>query len=172
MDAPIQTPRRGIAAAPPRRDLDSPEPLVNSVFEHQITVGWGDCDPAQIAYTAHIPAWGLAAVEAWYKACFGINWFQLNLEYGIGTPFVSLDFQFKSPVTSTDTLKIDVFVARMGNSSVKHVVEGYQNGVLCFVGHTVAAFVDAGTMKPIPAPTNMRKRINHYISIQRREFAS
>lgn len=172
MDTPVKTPATGIAPIPPSRDLDSAEPLLSDVFEHQITIRWGDCDPAQIAYTARIPAWGLEAIDAWYKNCLGINWYEINLDYGIGTPFVSVEFQFKSPVTPRSLLNVNVFVARLGNSSLKHVVEGYQNGTLCFVGQTVGAFVDAGTMKPMKIPTNMRQRINHYTSIQNRDFTS
>ena len=157
---------------PPVRDVDDYSPLLTTSYHHDIIVGWGDCDPAQIAYTARIPAWGLEAVEGWYKACIGINWFDLNLDHGLGTPFVSLNFQFKSPIRGSGKLDIQVFVAKLGNSSIRHVVEGYQDGSFCFTGDTTAAFVDASKMKPISVPANIRDRIENYQSIQNREFAS
>lgn len=163
---------KGIQPIPAASDIDSGKIPLQQPFQHTINVGWGDCDPAQIAYTANIPAWGLASVEAWYKACLGINWFELNLQHGLGTPFVSLNFQFLSPITGSGGLLVDVFVARMGNTSIKHIVEGYQNGRHCFTGETIAAFVDASQMKPIPVPANMRERIEHYITVQKREFTS
>lgn len=38
-------------------------------YRHVIDVGWGDTDPAQIAYTSNIPDWALRSIEAWFKAC-------------------------------------------------------------------------------------------------------
>jgi len=159
---------RGIQPPAQIRDLQTSSSNIEAVFEHQITVSWGDCDPAQIAYTANIPAWGLLAVEAWYKACLEANWYELNLHYGIGTPFVAMGFQFKSPVTPLELLAIRVFVVKLGNSSVVHRVEGRQAGIVCFTGETTAAFVNATDMKPIPIPENMRQRIQHYLSVQDR----
>ena len=34
-------------------------------FVHEIRVGWGDCDPAKIAYTGRLPAFALEAIDAW-----------------------------------------------------------------------------------------------------------
>jgi len=46
------------------------------IYEHY--VAWGECDPAQIAYTANIPKWGLLAVEHWYRSLIGYDWYMLN----------------------------------------------------------------------------------------------
>lgn len=153
-------------------DIDAPFLDLDKPFVYTISVGWGDCDPAQIAYTANIPAWGLRGIEAWYKACLGIDWYVINLHFGIGTPFVSLNFEFKSPITPLGELLVSVYVDRVGGSSISHCVEGHQNGSLCFTGKTVAAFVDASTMKPMPIPPNMRHSIQHYAQIQDREYTS
>ena len=40
----------------------------DAAFTHEIRVGWGDCDPARIAYTGHIPGWALQAIDAWWEA--------------------------------------------------------------------------------------------------------
>ena len=54
-------------------------------------MGWGDCDPAQIAYTARLPAFSLEANDAWWEAPQdGDGWFQMELDRGYGTPFVSM----------------------------------------------------------------------------------
>ncbi|NKB76229.1 MAG: acyl-CoA thioesterase [Gammaproteobacteria bacterium] len=135
-----------------------------------VTVGWGDCDPAQIAYTARIPAWALTAIEAWYVHCFSVNWFDMNIHRGIGTPFVSLGCDFRSPVTTNYPLKMTVYVSRLGNASLSHLVEGFQNNVLCFTAKTTAAFADAKKMESMPIPKNMRLNIENYVRNQDREF--
>ena len=69
-------------------------------FVHEINVTWGDCDPAQIAYTARLPYFALDAINAWWEAHFdGDGWFQLQIDRNIGTPFVNLSMDFRSPVT-------------------------------------------------------------------------
>jgi len=160
------TPRPGIHAPGPVRDLGAPHPVTSALFLHPVTVGWGDCDPAQIAYTANIPGWGLRAVEAWYRACLGIDWYQINLDHGIGTPFVNLGFDFHSPITPRSPLDVVVWVSRLGRSSLTHLVEGHQGNRHCFTGTTTCAFVDTHTLASLAIPPNMRVSIEQYQALQ------
>ena len=156
----------GIRSPGPWCDIDHPRGPFTGPLEHEITVGWGDCDPAQIAYTANIPAWGIEAIEAWYRHCVGTGWYELNLRHGIGTPFVSLGFDFRAPVTPLHVLKVRVEVTRVGNSSVSHAVSGRQGDMLCFTGQTTATFVEAAAMSPLRIPPNIRRSIESYRSAQ------
>jgi len=151
------------------QDLDTACEHALPARDFQLTVGWGDCDPAQIAYTARIPEWALKAIEDWYRYCL-VDWYQINLQRGIGTPFVSLSCKFSAPVTPRYPLIMKVFVTRLGNSSLSHRVEALQNNVLCFSADTTAVFVEACGMKPVPIPPNMRKNIENYIQHQQRRF--
>ncbi len=173
MSKPINQDRyQGIQSPQHWTDIDQPSRPVSGPFAHPITVNWGDCDPAQIAYTSNIPGWGLTSIEAWYRACLGVGWYELNLHHGVGTPFVSLNFEFKSPITPMGNLLITVYVQKLGNSSISHCIEGHQNGTLRFTGSTVAAFVEALTMKTMPIPPNMRLSIQQYAQTQNREYTS
>ena len=166
MSKPID--ERGIKAPAETRDIEAVRQLPAGPFVHDITVGWGDCDPAQIAYTANIPAWSLQAIEAWYRACLGVDWYAINLDNGFGTPFVHLDFDMVSPVTPRAVLACKVYVRRIGRSSLAHRVECFQDDVLCFTGQTVAAFVAANRMQPVSIPPNMRESIRCYAERQER----
>lgn len=152
------------------QDLESPathafEPLIT-----KISVGWGDCDPAQIAYTARIPEWALKSIEDWYSHCLHSNWYGTTLQLGIGMPFVSLGCDFLVPVTPEHPLEVAVFVSRIGNTSLSHWVDGFQNERLCFTAKTTAVFVHASTMAPISIPDNMRRNIENYMVHQNRQF--
>ena len=69
-------------------------------FIHEIRVGWGDCDPARIAYTGRLPAFALEAIDAWWEHQLGGDgWYQMELDRGTGTPFVHMSIDFRSPVT-------------------------------------------------------------------------
>ncbi len=140
------------------------------VREFELKVGWGDCDPAQIAYTARIPEWSLSVIEDWYRYCLGIDWYDLTLSYGLGAPFVSLNCNFLSPVTPRHTLQMKIYVVRLGYSSVTHHIEAFQDDMLCFTTRTTETFVDARVMKPVVIPDNMRKNIENYLQHQNRSF--
>lgn len=159
----------GIRSPGPWRDIGEANLSPQSILVHRLAIGWGDCDPAQIAYTANIPGWGLEAIEAWYRYCIGLGWYELNLDHGIGTPFVTLGFDFRSPVTPRHPLEIGVSIAKLGNTSVSHAVTATQDGLVCFTGNTTAVFVEAETMRPLPVPANIRRSIEHYIGLQETE---
>ncbi len=164
MSKPISSAEsKGIAQPVFAGDIPAVPLLKDGPFVFKHYVAWGDCDPAQIAYTANIPGWGLLAIEDWYRKQIGYDWYSLNIELGIGTPFVSLKFDFVAPVKPPKPLKIEVTVEKVGNSSLTHKLKGFQQGRLCFEGETVAAFVDATTMKPIAIPPNIRECIEHFL---------
>jgi hypothetical protein len=50
---------------------------------HEIRVGWGDCDPAKIAYTGRCPISALQTIDAWWEHLMGYGWFEMNLEHGL-----------------------------------------------------------------------------------------
>lgn len=130
-----------------------------SAFVHRIRVGWGDCDPARIAYTARIPEWSLDALEAWWAARAGTNWYAMQTDLTLCTPFVHMTMDFRSPVTPRHSLDCEVIVSRLGHRSITHRVHGRQDGVLCFEGEYVAVFVDAMSMKPRVPPDDLVARI-------------
>jgi 4-hydroxybenzoyl-CoA thioesterase len=128
-------------------------------FLHRIRVRWGDCDPAAIAYTGRIPEWALEAIEAWWEHHAGLDWYRINLDRKIGTPFVHMTMDFRSPVTPRHLLECEVTLKKLGNRSITHTVRASQRGVLCFEGEFVAAFVEAGVMKPRTLPDDLRAAI-------------
>lgn len=126
-------------------------------FVHKIRVGWADCDPALIAFTGRIPCWALAAIDAWWEDAAGIDWYALNVDRGIGTPFVHMSLDFRSPITPRHPLLCEVSLTRLGNTSIHHRVGGSQDGVLCFEGEFVSVFVESKTLKSRQPPDDLRR---------------
>ncbi|MFP4043231.1 MAG: acyl-CoA thioesterase, partial [Rhodosalinus sp.] len=99
------------------------------VFEHSIAVRWADCDPAEIAYSGRIPAWALDAIDAWWEdRSGGTGWFQLNMDRDIGTPFVRMEIDFRTPITPRHRLICRTWPSRLGETSITFRVDGYQDG--------------------------------------------
>ncbi|RAI45349.1 acyl-CoA thioesterase [Rhodoplanes roseus] len=79
-------------------------------------LGFGDCDPAGIAY---FPAYMdmLVAVTEEMFADFGAPWPEMVRDRRIGVPTVKLDVDFSTPAFHGDRLDFTVAVAALGRSS-------------------------------------------------------
>ncbi len=129
-------------------------------FIHEIRVGWGDCDPAKIAYTGRLPAFSLEAIDAWWEHHLGGDgWYQMELDRGFGTPFVSLSLDFRAPVTPRHRLQCEVWPVALGTKSITFRVAARQNDVLCFEGTFTCVFVVAGTLNTRAAPPDIRELV-------------
>lgn len=133
-------------------------------FVHPITVRWADCDSAKIAYTGRIPDFALEAIDAWWRATTHFDWYQLNVDRNVGTPFVHMTMDFRSPITPRHVLECAVDLIRIGKSSVRHRVVGRQDGVVCFDGEFVAVFVDAAKMETSAPPADLLERLQGAVS--------
>jgi 4-hydroxybenzoyl-CoA thioesterase len=126
-------------------------------FVHEIRVGWGDCDPARIAYTGNIPGFALKAIDAWWEHHLGGDgWFQMEIDRKLGTPFVHLSMDFRAPVTPRHRLRCEVAPTRLGTSSIAFRVIGRQDGMTCFEGRFVCVFIIAPDFVTQPAPPDIR----------------
>jgi acyl-CoA thioesterase FadM len=138
---------------------DAPLPAAPwTPFVHRREIFWGDTDPAKIAYTGRFSDFLLEAIESFYRARLGTDWSRITFEEDLGTPFVSLAFEFKSPVTTREPLAITVLVEKFGRSSVSYSVNA--NGALTrelrFAGAATNVWVRASAMKPIAIPEKYR----------------
>ena len=126
-------------------------------FVHEIRVGWGDCDPARIAYNGHLPGFALQAIDAWWEHQLdGDGWYQMELDRGTGTPFVHMSIDFRSPVTPRHRLACSVWPVALGQKSVTFRVEARQDGTLCFEGKFVCVFIEPSDFSAKPAPADYR----------------
>jgi len=127
-------------------------------FVHRRDIVWADTDPAKIAYTGRLSDFLLEAVESWYRDRLGTDWYAMTVDQDLGTPFVHMELDFKSPVTPREPLATTVLVTKFGRSSVSYSVRahGVQTGVLRFTGAATNVWVRASTMKPIAIPETYR----------------
>lgn len=127
-------------------------------FVHLRRVRWGDSDPARIAYTARFGDFAMEAIEAFFLDRLGAGFYELNLDHGIGTPFVRLEFDFLSPLTPRDTLETEVRLVKLGGSSAHFALTGRVGARVAFRARLISACVrlDGAAMKPIPWPDRLR----------------
>ncbi len=147
-----------------------------SLFVHRLQPTWGDSDPARMIYTGRFPDFALRAIDAWMLAHVGVDFYRMNVDWGIGTPFVHLECDFRSPATPRDALLIAVEIDKIGASSLAYRIAATieADGRLCFEGRFVCVCVDGTAQsqagaRPIPLDPRIRAAAEAYVA--RRELA-
>ena len=139
---------------------------MSEAFTHRIRIGWADCDPARVAFTGRIPYFALEAIDAFWEAIVGADWYRLNIDRNVGTPFVHMSFDLRSPITPLHPLLLDVRVLRVGEGSVRFRVEGRQDGVLCFESELVEAFTSLYLKEKARLPDDIRAKLLERLEAQ------
>lgn len=137
----------------------APTPLV-----YRRRVRWGDGDPAHIVYTVRFLDFAMEAIEEWFREVLGVDWYQLNLDRGIGSPAVHVELDFESPVKPGDILEIPVVVRRLGTSSITFELSaGIEGGGDRFRALVVHALIDNRSMRAVAIPDELRALIENYM---------
>lgn len=137
---------------------DYPAPLIS----HR-KVRFGDSDSARIAYTVRLFDYSMEALEDWFETVLGLDWYRMNTEFMVGTPFVHAALDMSAPVKPGDVISVTVRVLERGNSSLRFQVTAVrQDGVAAFGGEWVCSLVDTTVMKSIPIPPQLAARIDEY----------
>jgi 4-hydroxybenzoyl-CoA thioesterase len=136
-------------------------PLSN---RHEVTVEWGDCDPAGIVY---YPAYFRWCDEATYR---------LFLKAGIrrddtrggpwkeGTPLVAAQCSFRRPSQTGEKLIVESCVARLGRSSFTIAHRFLDaSGAVAADGSETRIWArkegDARSLRAVPIPEDVRQRL-------------
>lgn len=127
---------------------------------------WGDTDPARIAYTGRFADFALEAIESFYRARLGTDWSRMAYEEDLGTPFVHLELDFKSPVTTREPLAMTVIVARAGRSSVDYHISarGADTAEVRFTARATNVWVQSSAMTTVAIPDRYRVVIDREIA--------
>ena len=143
------------------KPTETPRP--EGAFRHEMRVSWGDCDPARIVYTGKLPAFALEGINAWWEAHLGVDWYRMELDRNVGTPFVHLSLDFCAPVTPRHRLILHVWPHRLGTTSIDFRVDGEQDETLCFSGFFTSVFIVADAFRKSPPPVEIRDLVAQHL---------
>jgi acyl-CoA thioesterase FadM len=117
------------------------------------SVAFSHCDPAGIAFTGRIMDYALEAIDEFWKVVLsGQGWYHLNMDHGIGTPFVNVQIDFHAPVTPRSDVETEVRVLRKGETSVTFELRGSQLEEQVFSGTVTCVFIIRGQRTAIQPP--------------------
>jgi 4-hydroxybenzoyl-CoA thioesterase len=93
------------------------------IHRRQLTVAWGDCDPAGIVFNPRFFEYFDTSTWLLFDAALGVKPQDLSATYGIiGLPLVDARANFLKPVKFGDTIEIASHVTKFGRASleIKH----------------------------------------------------
>ncbi|MCW3476654.1 acyl-CoA thioesterase [Limobrevibacterium gyesilva] len=139
----------------------------NGLFVHRRRVAWWDTDAANIAYTARFPQWCMEAIEEWFLDRLGIDWYRLNHDMNMGSPFVHMSMDMRSSVTPRDALDTTVALKQAGRSSLAFELVGrtVADRRVSFEGRYVCVFVDRDTGKARDIPECFRAAVAREVAL-------
>lgn len=133
-------------------------------FILQRRVAYGECGLSGTIYSPRVFDYLLEAVGQWYEKFLGISWMEQNIR-NRGQPFLKVTCDYLAPMVTGQLISTIVTVNRLGRTSIAYSATGCdEKGGLCFNAELTACYCieEAGALKAMPFPDDMRKRISAY----------
>lgn len=136
-------------------------------FRYRRPIRWADIDAARIAYTGRIPDMGLEALERFYEERLGVSWFEIGERFGVDTPCVHLEVDFKAPLTDKTVLSIETLLVKVGRTSLHFALSATDEAtrVLCWQARFVFACVDLATFTGAPLPAALQPALTAELAL-------
>lgn len=132
-------------------------------FVYRRRVRFGDSDAAQIIYVVRLFDYAMEAMEGWFSQIAGHDWYVINTQRDMGTPFVHTTMNVRSALKPGDYVNVAVFVVSAGRSSIRFAVVGRRDsGEVAFESEWVCAVTDTRNMQSMDIPTDLRRTIESY----------
>ena len=133
---------------------------------HQVTIEWGDCDPAGIVYFPNYFSYFDSSTNALFLRALGFTKYEMMRKYDIvGIPLVDARATFIVPSVFGDVVTIESSIAEIKRSSFRMVHRLLRGETLAVEGHETRVWVgrdpanpDKLKSRPIPAEVVERLR--------------
>jgi 4-hydroxybenzoyl-CoA thioesterase len=90
------------------------------VNRREVTIEWGDCDPAGIVFFPNYLKYFDAATNALFLSALGLNKYEMIQKYGIaGIPLVDVGARFFIPSVFSEVVTVESTVAEIKRSSFR-----------------------------------------------------
>src|SRR5580765_3022133 len=144
--------------------MTSPGRAAPTPFVIEEYVRWSDVDLAGIIfYGSYVRLFEIAETELFRAA--GLPFSRLFEDFDLWLPRAALHFEFRRPARLDDMLDIEMWVSRIGTSSLRLQFEVYRSAPereLTAEGYAVLVTVRRGELKPIPVPAEVVAALGPY----------
>jgi 4-hydroxybenzoyl-CoA thioesterase len=132
---------------------------------HQVTIEWGDCDPAGIVYFPNYFSYFDASTNALFLRALGFTKYEMIKRYDIvGIPLVDVGARFIVPSVFGEVVTIESTVAEIKRSSFRMLHRLLKGETLAVEGHETRVWVgrdpaDPDKLKGKPIPEDVIARL-------------
>lgn len=130
-------------------------------FRHNVTVHWGDTDPASIVFYPNYFSWFDESARLFFDSV-GLSWEMLMEKHGIaGLPIVEAKAQFLSPSMFRDEIVVESQITEWNDKTFKISHAVLNKGQRAVEGYEIRAWVvrlaeDPSRLKAVPIPAEIR----------------
>jgi len=134
-------------------------------FVTEITIAFGDTDPAGLVYFPNIFHYCHIAMERLFAEHCNREYSELIQNDNLGFPTVRSDAEFLVPLVYGDTIRVEVETLVIGNSSVKlqYSVWRTADEVLCSRVQQVHVAMNLSSRRSIPIPPDIRRGLERLV---------
>lgn len=130
-------------------------------YRHNVTVHWGDTDPANIVFYPNYFAWFDESARLYFDSV-GLPWETLMEKYGIvGLPIVEAKARFLAPSVFRDEIVIESAIGKWNDKTfeISHAV--LNRGLRAVEGYEIRAWTqrrpdDPTRLKAVPIPPEIK----------------
>ena len=128
-------------------------------FSTQIKVRFADVDAAGLVYYPVLFHYCHVAMEDFFAARCPLTYDRLVSEERVGLPTVNARAEFFAPLVYGDTVEAEVFVSRVGTSSVvfEYRLRRASDRVLCASATLVQVAMSLDARRAVPVPEHLRR---------------
>ena len=132
-------------------------------FSTQLTVNFGETDPAGLVYFPNIFHYCHIAMERFLGEVCGVSYSNLIRDQKLGFPTGRIEAEFKTPLRYGDAITIEITVANVGNKSLSLSYRlKNSEGLVCVEVAQVVVAMDLGSHISVSIPNSMRRKLASY----------
>jgi 4-hydroxybenzoyl-CoA thioesterase len=129
------------------------------VSRKELTVEWGDCDPAEITFYPNYFRWFDVGAHQLFRMA-GIDWKEMAARYGvIGAPLIHAEASFRRPTRYGDTIVVESRVSEWSTKVFKVAHSVSQGGEVAVEGVETRGWIvrdEDGRLRTSPIPDHVR----------------
>lgn len=120
-------------------------------YRHTIRIRYGECDMQRVVFNANYLAYCDDACEMWFRST-GLRLGDAGWDFMVK----KVVLEWSGPATAGETIDIDVFASRWGNTSFDVTFDGSVEGRPVFTCVITYVGVRLGTSDPMAPPPEVR----------------
>jgi 4-hydroxybenzoyl-CoA thioesterase len=130
-------------------------------YRHNVTIHWGDTDPAGIVFYPNYFAWFDESARLYFDSV-GLHWEMLMEKYGIaGLPIVEAKARFLAPCRFRDEIVVESQIGKWSDKTFELSHAVVIRGIRAVEGYEIRAWAhrhpeDPNRMKAMPIPAEIK----------------